>query len=353
MSHLSTSLQDRGNNFDLLRFIAAVLVFTEHAFPIFTGKPVKFDLCSILFNFTYGATGILMFFAISGFLVTHSLIQSKNWFQFMVKRILRILPGLSFVVIVSVLMAGIFLTHLDFITYIKHPVTLKYIQNILIFRSYYELPGVFENNLYTHSVNGSLWTIPFEFTCYILVSLILIIRYFRKPWIMTILFFILFSGYLFFEPYTASWVIPVIGISIKSLYLPLLFYLSGTCYYLWRNKLKFTPIWIVFYLLLLIPISLQFVGQEWLALILPYLLLSIAFSKYIPANGFARMGDFSYGFYLWAFPVKQTISYYFVGTWSLTMMIVTSFIITLAISIISYHLIEKPALSLKKKLPKK
>src|SRR5262249_21502971 len=82
---------------------------------------------------------------------------------------------------------------------------------------------------------------------------------------------------------------------------------------------------------------------------LPYLVLSLAFAKIPFLNRFGRFGDFSYGLYVYAFPVQQTIVHFTQGHISVWRLFLLSFVLTLCLAVASYHFIEKPCLNLKRR----
>lgn len=154
----------RANSFDLLRLLAAVAVIWHHSW-VFAGQaPPR------LFSMDFGALGVGVFFVISGYLVTGSFQRSAGLGQYLVKRLLRILPGLVVSLAVTALLIGAWATHLPAEDYLQAPDTWLYIvRNGLLYPVTYGLPGVFEANP-TPQVNPSLWTLRFEFTLYLLVA---------------------------------------------------------------------------------------------------------------------------------------------------------------------------------------
>jgi len=78
-------------------------------------------------------------------------------------------------------------------------------------------------------------------------------------------------------------------------------------------------------------------------LVLPYLLLYLA---YVPGGAircYNRFGDYSYGFYIYAFVVQQTIIAWFPGI-AIPLLIISSSVTTVALAALSWHFIEKPSL---------
>src|SRR5215471_7752815 len=149
----------RQNNFDALRLLAAASVIFSHSFLIAEGSQAREWLILLTGNqCILGLTGVFVFFAISGFLVTQSFEQTANPWHFLAKRALRIFPGL----LVTTLSLG---------TYLIRPEPYEYVLgNTLLDQTVHELPGVsFVKNPVGLEINGSLWTLRYEFVMYLMV----------------------------------------------------------------------------------------------------------------------------------------------------------------------------------------
>jgi peptidoglycan/LPS O-acetylase OafA/YrhL len=101
---------------------------------------------------------------------------------------------------------------------------------------------------------------------------------------------------------------------------------------------------------LLIALSVAAVAACWLngglanLLMVPaigYATFYVAFSGHIRLHDFAKNGDFSYGTYLYAFPIQQMLQTPFGASLSLASYICTSFALSLIAGIASWHLVEK------------
>ena len=163
----------RKNNFNLIQFIMAILVIYSHAFPIASAQnngELIMDLTASRYSF--GSLAVAVFFIISGYLVSSSYENSTSVLQYFKKRIFRIFPGLFAVLTLSALVMGPLVTSLSVKEYFAHPTTWEHIKSIQLYPLSFNLPGVFENNLYSSSVNGSLWTVPYQFGFYILLGIV-------------------------------------------------------------------------------------------------------------------------------------------------------------------------------------
>ena len=154
----------RDNHLDLLRLIAASLVFYSHSFALL-GRPSPRFLAWI----DLGALGVYIFFIVSGYLIAASWEQDPSLPRFFARRALRIFPGLWVCVLLTLFLLGPLLTTRGLPAYFTDWRTWRYLGNLGLYTSYY-LPGVFETVRYPNAVNGSIWTLPIEFLMYLVVA---------------------------------------------------------------------------------------------------------------------------------------------------------------------------------------
>src|SRR5271169_1259493 len=169
----------RRNNFDALRLVAAASVVFSHSFLIADGTQDHEPLIWLTGNQSIlGLVGVFVFFAISGFLVTQSFEQTPNPLYFLVKRALRIFPGLFVATVVSAFVLGPLVTDLPLGTYLSRPEPYEYVVgNTLLDQTVHELPGVwFVDNGVGLEINGSLWTLRYEFVMYLMVLALGLLR---------------------------------------------------------------------------------------------------------------------------------------------------------------------------------
>lgn len=153
------------NNFDFIRIVAASMVLISHHFALTAQQePSFFGI------FSLGGLAVAIFFVISGYLVMTSWKRDPNLLRFALRRFLRIWPALICVVVFTAYVLGPIVTELPVKEYLRHGATSDYLRTLYM-QIYYVLPGVFEHNPYARGVNGSLWTIPYEVRCYIVLGI--------------------------------------------------------------------------------------------------------------------------------------------------------------------------------------
>lgn len=158
------------NNFNLLRLCAAIGVVVTHSYALL-GYPERDFLNRLTHGLvSFSQLGLYSFFVISGFLVYASLTRSSSVASFFSRRALRIFPALCTVIVLTVFILGPLATNLSLGAYATHPDTYRYLEGMLLYKFHYTLPGVFTQNPYPDAVNGSLWTLPHEWTCYVVLA---------------------------------------------------------------------------------------------------------------------------------------------------------------------------------------
>ena len=328
--------KSRKNNFDFLRISAAFLVLISHQYALS-------GLQEPGFNVSLGSLGVMIFFSISGFLVSQSWRQDPHVFRFLLKRFLRIWPALAVVTFISAVVLGPILSTLSWRSYFLHPDFLEFFNNLKLLVIRYYLPGVFEGNIYPRAVNGSLWTIPLEVRCYLYLLLLACIGITRKP----VLFFLgtlLYGIYFFVVAQKSS--------DYQSYYG--LFFLSGVCLDLFRKQWE-AKVFTLLGTALISSAVFYFSDASRVAFLCLIPAFSIVFgSRSITGfNNFGKFGDMSYGLYIYAFPVQQTVLSLVDKNHSFWLALFAAACITMLCAFISWHLVERPALNLKSRLNRK
>jgi len=341
------------NNLDFLRLIFACLVLITHSYVLSLSN--QQDFISVL---THGqincsSLGVKGFFIISGFLIYRSAMSSKNVQDYLVKRILRIYPAFIVMLIVMFFL-GLIVSSQTVGQYFHNRSALSYIPvNLAMFKpQQYNIDGVFETNPYKGAINGSIWTIPYEFLFYLLIAMLFFIRKHRK--IVAGLFFI---GYLLLWTlvlrYEDSKEVNILNNAFelhRMAHFGLCFFGGAILAIIKLDQYRYKHLVLIAALIGLcgcvITRTFYFSQFLWLPLII------ISFGTYASA-GIAglnkKMGDFSYGIYLYGFPVQQTLlHYYHFNYWELMLI---SIPVTFILGMLSWHIIEKRALKLKTFFP--
>ena len=155
-----TSYAKSSNNFGFLRLFFAVLVILAHSFGPVYGDLPRDILTRIFGTLSLADLGVDGFFLISGYLVTKSFEGSHSTGEYLLKRILRIYPGYVVAYVLCILVLGPFvggqIASLPGIKVLAHIISLQTPN----------MEGVFSG---APDLNSSMWTIAYEFRCYLLV----------------------------------------------------------------------------------------------------------------------------------------------------------------------------------------
>ena len=343
--------RDKDNGFDGLRVIAAWLVLFNHSYPL-TGANSVDVLTQILRIDTSGGLAVCIFFVISGYLVTISLEHSESVLDFCKKRCLRIYPGLLGLIVFTIFLMGPVATKKDILEYFRDPATWQYFKTFSGFTIKYDLPGVFADNP-ASGVNGSLWSLAIELRCYIVLALIGFLPFGMRVKSTLILFF-LFSAFVARPPVDAG--------NVDQKYLGLSYYYAkyglvfaiGMFVAAWKEIFDLKREYILFFVLLLgLSFSLTWpdiaISSAVYCVSVALITLWIGLNFQILTSVTKRIGDISYGIYLYAFPVQQLLTSYKIHGHGLISYIVLSSLITAILAYVSWIFIERPAISFKYK----
>lgn len=347
MNTIQDHVLGRNNNYLFIRFVAASLVIFSHSYHL-SGNWLTEPLLLQLQFIDFSAVAVAIFFVASGFLISQSFDSRRNIFAFLEARILRIFPGLILTVFLTVFGIGAWATTLPLAEYYNHPATMEYLLDNIRLDTRYLLPGVFQNTPLPGGVNGALWTLRLEFYLYLLVAAFGVLGIFRSRLLLNI--WLLLGFLLFFWNPEALFFIPD---EWKLPHLKLFgCFMLGLCAYVNRTHipLNFTVG------AGLVVLTITGHGTAWFLysfyIALAYLTLLVAYHPLLRFNRFNRLGDYSYGLYIFGFPIQQSILF-LSGTQNPLLLFCLSFPPTLLLAILSWHLIEKPSLGLRGQLIQK
>lgn len=329
---------NHANNFTALRLFAAFLVLYAHSFDLYKIVPATF-----INGIPLGEVGIDIFFAISGYLIAISWSREGRFSRFIYKRALRILPGLAVCVLLTIFVMGAWVTTLGWSEYLRHPVTLAYAKNMLLYINY-TLPGVFEANVYPRIVNGSIWSLPVEFAMYLIFAAVSVLARSTGMHRAAVLGL---AAVLFIIHYgVGTPEVVFYSFFIKYIALCGLYFLMGVIIHQWHLMRWASISSMVTVMVLWLSLSrwpLLFECSSYV--LLPFLVIAFGTSAsrlFTWLNKF----DYSYGIYIYAFPVQQVISLYFYERGHVFGLF-AAMLVTFCLGGLSWHLVEKPALRYK------
>ncbi|WP_224243269.1 acyltransferase family protein [Hyalangium gracile] len=338
---LRQCLDGRRNNLDFIRFVAAVGVIFSHSFPLGQGLGT-FDPLEIFSHrqSTVGHLSVAVFLIISGLLIAQSQERSPSMAGYLWARALRIFPGLAVMLLASTFLLGPVLTELPLAVYFQSPETYLYLlRNFTLYQSQWGLPGVFHGNVYPDVVNGSLWTLKYEVGFYLLVAGLGLAGLMRR-WVAL-----------------AGWVaaalvpfVPLVGPRLNLWPELYLYFGGGLALYLLRDRVRMNR-WVALGCTGVLVLTAWLGGFRYaVGSCGAYLVMYLAF---LPSrlSGFARYGDFSYGVYIYAFPVQQLVVMRMGGRVAWWVDAAVSLPVIVGLAALSWHLVEKRALRLKHSPP--
>ncbi len=309
----------------------------SHCYPLTSGSNRTEPLLHWSGQITFGDLAVNAFFLISGFLIVRSWLYSGGMGAYFRHRVLRIHPGFAVALLVSLALATIscaspaqYLHALPWREFIESGFTLRY--GVL------DIPGTaFHDNPYG-GVNASLWTIPIEFAAYIGIAAYGLFGLFKHRRLWLGVFGAILAVYLakiVRDGQADAW------------WRFACFFCVGATFYLFRDRLPRRH-WIAAVAVILLGVGLF--GAPWLNAVGPlaggWLLFHVAFLPIPSAIERIFRTDLSYGVYLYAYPVQQTLVHLFSIRTPLWLF-GAALPITLVLAWLSWTFVERRFLTLK------
>jgi peptidoglycan/LPS O-acetylase OafA/YrhL len=332
----------RGNNFDLLRFAFAFVVYLSHSGGL-TGQPSLAPLGT----FTSSRTAVACFFVVSGYLIFMSYERSRSLGEYASKRIRRIYPAYVCVILACAFGCAA-LSELPLSQYFSRDFW-RYLGANLVFLNTAapELPGVFTHNVY-HYVNGALWTLKIEVAFYVAVPvLVWIARRVGKVPTLAGVYVLSVAYFIAIGMLAASRRSATLEQVHRQLPGQLSYFVAGAAGFYYGDQLARAR-WAI-----VVPlVAAGYVVASWFSPVLRACLEPAALGVFVtwaatilPKLGdFGRYGDLSYGLYIIHYPIVQALTAlgaYAASPW-LTFGAAT--ILVLVLAALSWHFIEKPML---------
>lgn len=326
MKTFAEEFDPKSNSIGFLRFVLASLVIYSHS-SLLSGLGKEGQ---------WGSIAVNGFFILSGYLITASYAHLQSLPRFLWHRFLRIMPGFWACLIAMIGLFG------PVLYTIKHGTIAGYwnfsptgpksylLGNKFLWIYQYEIADVTSGLPFPNSINGSLWTLYFEFGCYLAAGALGACRllFSRRAMVVIVLLIAL---------------VPV-DYNPQARRLFTLFFV-GSLWFLFKDQIILRRDW--FALACAILVVGFYVHVSLLALAIPgsYALLYITVRW--PIRNFDKRADFSYGIYIYAFPVQQSLAFFEAQRFGLTAFIALSFLFTLPLAVASFYLVERPALKFK------
>lgn len=331
--------QGVGPGFDAIRLYLSITIMALHSLTL--AKGVSGYLASPSWIHSLALSLLPAFFGLGGFLVTGSGMRVRSVGKFALHRFLRIFPALALEVFLSAIVLGAIFTTLNLHDYFSSSEFWIYFKNIVGIINF-NLPGVFFDNPFPRTVNGNLWTLRPDYYGYLALICLMLFGIFgrkRLYFYFLLLGLIISLGLDFATEVGKPHFVPTDSALVFS-------FLFGSLLFL---KADIIP-WRVDILLFCLFFYILF-GQEgglsYLSSALIVYVIVYAGMIKIPMPEFLKFGDYSYGIYLYGFPIQQALVAKLLWVREWYILFPVSAVLTLALAVISWHYVEKPFLKLK------
>ncbi|NML29813.1 acyltransferase family protein [Paraburkholderia antibiotica] len=347
MKPLSHALSRNGNNFDLVRLMAAVAVVYGHSYLLQAPDGTTDWVQNALGFDGFGALGVYAFFLLSGILVTASYDRQRSVPRFVALRIARLWPAVALGSVVTVFIVGPLFTTLPLREYFTTGLTWSNLDNFstIVLKSGWALPGVFEHNRFPVDVCAPLWTLPIEVRCYLIVIVTGLLGLLSSPrgaLIAAALGFLAFALRLHLPPHLQIGVRQFADTPGGYSFFPEPFFMLGIALYGWRARIRIGGL-IALALAMVFLVFRDTAGaQPLFYLMFVYGVLWIGTTPLL--RRFVPRHDYSYGIYLYGFMVQQCIAA-LAPQLSHVMSLVVAGPLILVCAALSWHYVERPVLT--------
>ena len=342
-STIRSAFTGRDNRFTPIRFVLASMVMLEHVFVVIRGPELSPLIAAN--GWSAGYLAVNGFFILSGFLIADSLERRSNAKAFAIARFLRIMPALAVLALLATLVIGPLVTGLPQAQYWSSTTTWLYPINVLAFADTSGGPaGIFTGNPAEGEFSATLWTLRYEVLAYAAAGLIFFTRLAWGRWPILGLFIAGTAVYLairLFWPDAPAMITH--GGRFGSVFL------LGMVIQQFRDRLPVTILPVIILLPIAILMGDHALSELFWNGVLAVLIFWAGFAALDRLPSGARIPDWSYGIYIWHYPVMQSLWHFDVARSPLELA-AYGIPLSLAVAAASWHLIERPALGLKFKL---
>ena len=335
-------ITDRKNNFGFLRLLFASLVIVSHSPELVDGNRSREILTRIFGTMSFGEISVDGFFLISGYLITQSFVRSSSTFEYLLKRVLRIVPGYAVSFVLCVLFVAPFAG--NGVTWSFRLLEILLSQMLTLFPP--TIAGAFDGLPYP-LLNGAMWTIAYEFRCYLAVAMFGLLGIYRPRY--RVVAAIAVAVLLLLNATGAMQTVHpnqnmLLGVAAYNTRFGAVFGV-GALYYLFRDRIPLTNIGAGIAAILLVGMMFRpLLAETAYAVLGGYLILWFAFkAPVLRLSQLDNKADISYGLYLYGWPVQTLIIWHdrIVNPWLLCCL---SLALASLLGYASWILVETPCM---------
>jgi peptidoglycan/LPS O-acetylase OafA/YrhL len=334
---ISQRFDPRHNSLNFLRLVFALAVVVSHTWPLGAYGPDP-----KIAGQTLGTWAVAGFFGISGFLISNSRLHLA-FVAFSIRRVLRIFPAFLVCLLVIILILAPFSTLFDHGSIQWSSAASFFYRNAFLKVEQNGIAGTLTHSPYAPAWDGSLWTLFWEFACYMVIGALLgATRRWHRPLVVATFLVVTVAA-------TIEWhggglrAIPVEDFTLLGS-----FFFAGSILALYSDRIPLD--WrLAVGAIVLLPIS-SALGVWELVGSLPVAYVCLWLGVVLPFHSIGRRNDISYGVYIYAYPMQQILVAMHANHLPVGVMVMLSILVTLPLAVASWFIIEKPALSLKSRL---
>ncbi|WP_298911690.1 acyltransferase [uncultured Algimonas sp.] len=329
------------NFFTPLRLVFALMVMVGHAFVITRGG-VDHEP-QMLFHYTPSYLAVNLFFIASGFLVTGSMFFRNDGPAFAAARLLRIYPALIVHVAFILFLLGPVATSWPVGDYLLDPgLWLQPFKVLSFANTDLILPGVFEGNGEPYA-SHPLWTLRFEMICYVATGAAFALGLMRRRWMVLAQFALPAMVWMAGQSFGLFDGLPATAESLTRFGMA---YGLGATLFAYRDRLRYR--WAALPVLFVLAWGLRDTALVEVAvnLFLATAVMLLAYMRLPRLAALQRWPDLSYGAYIYHWGVMQLLIQWWPGL-DVAALFVLALPVVLALSWLSWTMVEKPMLAQK------